>query len=244
MDAFYAEDLATIHHTAFGAFARDAAPGLLALLCRAGVTGGLVVDLGCGSGLWARALLDAGYEVLGVDCAPAMIDLARQTAPAARYLLSSLYDVDLPPCAAVTAIGEGLTYIAPQDPREALPGLFSRIHRALAPGGVLVFDAVLRSPDAPMRYRSSHQGEGWRVEVEVVEEPERSLLTRQITTLRSLGGSDRRVEETHAVRTFSREELEDLLARCGFRVEVHLSYGAMALPPQRIAFLAQKAASA
>jgi predicted TPR repeat methyltransferase len=26
-----------------------------------------VIDLGCGSGLWARGFVDAGYRVLGID---------------------------------------------------------------------------------------------------------------------------------------------------------------------------------
>src|SRR5262245_26473393 len=65
----YREDLAYIHDVGFSAFALQAAPGLLALLRRGGVTQGLVVDLGCGTGLWAAELLRAGYQVLGVDVA-------------------------------------------------------------------------------------------------------------------------------------------------------------------------------
>lgn len=241
MSAFYADDLAYIHHTGFGAFAREAAPGLLEMLRRSGVNQGLVVDLGCGSGLWAQALVEAGYEVLGVDCAPAMTRLARETAPAARYLLSSLYDVEIPPCAAVTAIGEGLTYIGAQDPQEALPDLFFRVHEALSPGGVLIFDAILRSSGEPMRYRSSREGRDWRVEAEVVEEPGQCLLTRQITTTRSVDGIERRSEEKHSVRTFTPGQLERMLLSCGFRLETQHSYGAMLLLPQRVAFLAHKA---
>ena len=240
MTPFYAEDLAHIHHTGFGAFAREAAPGLLAMLRRSGVTQGLVVDLGCGTGLWAQSLVEAGYEVLGVDCAPAMLRLARETAPAARYVLSSLYDVEIPPCGAVTAIGEGLTYIGAQDPQEALPGLFSRVHQALSPGGVLIFDAILRSSGEPMRYRSSREGSDWRVEAEVVEEPDQCLLTRQITTIRSIDGIDRRSEEEHSVRTFPSGQLEQMLLSSGFRFEAHQCYGAMPLLPQRVAFLAYK----
>jgi hypothetical protein len=51
----YKDDLAYIHHTAFGAFARDAAPGLLEKLRGAGIVDGLVVDLACGSGMSSRA---------------------------------------------------------------------------------------------------------------------------------------------------------------------------------------------
>lgn len=240
MSRFYAEDLAFIHHTGFAGFAREAAPGVLALLQGGGIRRGLVVDLGCGSGLWARALLDAGFEVLGVDIAPAMIELARGVAPGARYLVSSLYEVDLPSCAAVTALGEGFTYMATQDPREALPVFLPRVHGALAPGGVLLFDMILRSEKEPMRYRTTREGEDWQVDAEVIEEPELSLLTRHITSTRQVEGSERITHETHRVRTFSAIEVERMLRGCGFEVELHRQYGAMPLPPQRLAFLARK----
>jgi len=240
MTPFYAEDLAFIHHTGFGGFAEEGAPGVLALLQGSGIRQGLVVDLGCGSGLWARALLEAGYEVLGVDCAPAMIELARGVAPGARFLVSSFYDVDLPPCAAVTVLGEGLGYMAAEDPREALPLFLPRVYEALAPGGVLLFDMILRSDQEPMRLRATREGADWQVDAEVIEEPDLSLLTRHITTRRRIDGTERRTQETHRVRTFSVNEVESLLRGCGFDVETHRQYGAMPLPPQRLAFLARK----
>ena len=52
----YREDLAYIHDVGFGEFALNAVPGLLTLLKKSGVPNGLVLDLGCGSGLWARDL--------------------------------------------------------------------------------------------------------------------------------------------------------------------------------------------
>ncbi|MFY9574661.1 MAG: class I SAM-dependent methyltransferase, partial [Blastocatellia bacterium] len=65
MKGSYKDDLAYIHDTGFGDFARTAAPGLLEILRTNRIVTGLVVDLGCGSGLWAQALSRAGYEVLG-----------------------------------------------------------------------------------------------------------------------------------------------------------------------------------
>jgi hypothetical protein len=54
MKAWYREDLAYIHDVGFGDFALGSAPGILRILARNGIREGLVVDLGCGSGLWAR----------------------------------------------------------------------------------------------------------------------------------------------------------------------------------------------
>src|SRR5262245_42108156 len=106
---FYGTDLAYIHHVGFAGFARAAAPGLLRILRRHRVHG-TVVDLGCGSGVWAGALSDAGYDVVGIDLSPAMVRLARRTAPKALFRRGSLFGAAIPRCGAVTAIGECLNY--------------------------------------------------------------------------------------------------------------------------------------
>ena len=66
----YDRDLAYIHDTGFTGFVRKAAPGMLRLLWQNGIRSGLVVDAGCGSGVWARELTDRGYGVLGIDISP------------------------------------------------------------------------------------------------------------------------------------------------------------------------------
>lgn len=89
----YGRDLAHVHDLGHGDFARDAAPGVLALITDAGIHDGLVVDLGCGSGIWAAALVEAGYDVVGVDQSAALLQIARERAPAARFVHGSLFDV-------------------------------------------------------------------------------------------------------------------------------------------------------
>ncbi|HZM85247.1 MAG TPA: class I SAM-dependent methyltransferase, partial [Blastocatellia bacterium] len=81
----YKDDLAYIHDVGFGDFARNSARGLLEILREAGITSGLVVDLGCGSGLWARELVDAGYDVFGIDISAPMIDIARRRVPQGKF---------------------------------------------------------------------------------------------------------------------------------------------------------------
>ena len=77
----YQEDLAYIHHVGFSDFAANAAPHLLRILRRSGIKRGKLIDLACGSGIWARAAQRAGFTLLGVDSSPAMIRLARRVAP-------------------------------------------------------------------------------------------------------------------------------------------------------------------
>src|SRR6266849_5609861 len=97
----YENDLAYIHDVGFSDFAKNSAPGLLEMLRQNGITGGLVVDLGCGSGLWARELSQAGYDVLGIDISPAMIEMARNRVPDGEFRQTSLLKADLPRCVAV-----------------------------------------------------------------------------------------------------------------------------------------------
>ena len=114
----YERDLAYIHDKGFGAFARGSAPGLLKLFQQNRITEGRVVDLGCGSGIWAKELANAGYQVIGVDISPAMIELARQRVPNAEFHVGSFVEFRAPACRAITALGEVFNYLF--DPRNSL----------------------------------------------------------------------------------------------------------------------------
>lgn len=86
----YRDDLAYIHDVGFGNLARHAAPVLLDGLRQRGVDRGLVIDLGCGSGILAQALVAAGYDILGIDISAAMIALAQQRVPNGQFRRSDL----------------------------------------------------------------------------------------------------------------------------------------------------------
>lgn len=235
----YREDLAYIHDSGFTDFARDAAPGLFAILRRNGVPGGLVVDLGCGSGRWARELTRASYAVWGVDQSSAMIRIARRVAPGARFRVASLLGVELPACHAVTAIGECLNYtFDPRNSRTELRRLFRRVHRALRPGGVFVFDIAEpeRVPQKPEKKWT--EGPDWAILVSI--DGERDVLRRRIVTFRRISNTFRRSEETHVLRLYRANELMTELARCGFRARRLSGYGRFRFPRGIAGILAVK----
>ena len=183
-----------------------------------GIRDGLVVDLGCGSGIWAEILLGAGYDVLGIDASAELLRIARRRAPAARFVHASLDDADLPRCAAVTALGEVLSY----GERASLVPVFKRIARALEPGGVLAFDVVGPGRE-PRPRRMWSDGDGWVVCVDVREEGRR--VTRDIMTFRRSGRTWRRSDETHVQRTFARDEVLAALAATGLEGRARRPYG-------------------
>lgn len=225
----------------FGGYAREAAPGLIGVLREAGVDEGTVVDLGCGSGILLRELGRAGYATVGIDPSPAMLGLARAASPAARLLQAPAERAKLPPCDAVTAIGEILCYLPPAATSETgLPRLLGRVFDALRPGGVFVFDALVADRNDLMCYRTWRQGEDWAVLSDVDEDGAKERLTRRITTFREVKGAWRRSQETHVLRVFPRKALEGALRQAGFSVRVSPCFGLMRLPPRRLCFRARR----
>jgi len=254
----YGPDLAFIHDAGFTEFSRRAAPGLLTILRRNGVPRGRVVELGCGSGALVHALARAGYEAIGIDQSASMIALARRNAPRARqktqraqqktqrarqktqrvrFHTASFTTTAIPRCDAIVAVGECFNYtLSARD--LPLRRLFARARRALSPGGLLVFDALLPGP-RPVVTRAWSEGKGWAVLVET-RASSRALI-RRIVSHRWMASRFRRSEEVHRLRLYPAARLEAWLTRAGFRVRVARGYGRFRLPAgNRMVFIARR----
>src|ERR671916_357638 len=239
---FYQEDLAYIHDVGHADFALRSTPGILDMLRENGVSDGLVVDLGCGSGLWARELLREGYRVLGIDISEAMVEISRRKAPGAEFRVGSLFEAPLPPCDAVTAISEVLNYLFdPENEEQGLERLFGRVYEALRPGGVFVFDVLGPGQVPPgTTSRGWSAGEDWAVLSEKEEDAGRGIMERRIVSFRKVGEHYRRDGELHRVRLYGPEEIEDKLVRAGFEVATMGAYGDYALGENHAAFVARR----
>ena len=241
----YAADLAYVHDRGFGDFARRAVPGLLSLLSAQGIDSGQVVDLGCGSGLWARALADAGYQVTGVDVSEAMLELARSRVPEAEFLRGSFVDCGLPKCRAVTALGEVFNYLFDGrlcDERAGAASLeraLGRIYEHLPKGGLLVFD-VAGPGRCQGRTQAFMEGDDWTCLVEYQHDEPRQLLTRRIVTFRRLGDVWRRHLETHRQQLHDPTTVSTTLRRLGFDVQTVNRFGQLELPAAVTGFVAKK----
>lgn len=241
----YGEDLAYVHDAGFTDYMRKVAPAAIACLRQRGILSGLVVELGCGSGVFAHALLKAGYDVLGIDYSPYMLRLARRRARRARFVQASIWSAELPNCVAILSFGECLNYLFDarmrRDPLAAAAALFARAHAALAPGGVFLFDLATpgRGAGPELRFR---QQRNWAVVARVREDHVQQTLTREIVTFRRVVGGFRRSAELHRTRLFRSRVVAMKLRRVGFRVTIRTTLGGVPLGPGMTALLAVRSA--
>jgi len=104
-----------------------------------------VLDIGCGTGVFALLLADRGIEVVGVDPAQASIDVARAKPGGERVRWICGEATALPPLGADVATmtaNVAQEIVDPRTWRTTLRG----VHEALRPGGHLVFET--RDPSA------------------------------------------------------------------------------------------------
>ena len=59
-EPYYRRDLALVHHLGFGFHADMCAPGILELLAPVRERDGLVVEIGCGRGVWSCRKIRGG----------------------------------------------------------------------------------------------------------------------------------------------------------------------------------------
>jgi SAM-dependent methyltransferase len=211
-EPYYRPDLARIHHLGFGFHADDCAPGILALLEPVREHGGLVVELGCGTGLLTRYLVDAGHRVIATDASPAMLDIARGYAGDAleiRRLV--LPDDPIPEADAVVAIGHPISYL-PDEP--AIDRALAAAAGALRPGGILAVnlcDLTWASERSDWRARG-WVGDDWALVTESSSpRPDRFVWQMAIFTANA-DGTWRRDDERHELTLIDTSRVPALLA--------------------------------
>ena len=237
---FYGADLAYVHLAGFGDHARGATPFLLDNLAAAGIRGGTVVDLGCGPGIWLRALVDAGHHAVGIDISAPALALARAAAPGAQTIEGSAFTCDLPPCDAITALGEVLGYAQDRGQAAPLAPLFERAAKSIRPGGFLIFDGIVEGAPA-LDTSGWRTGPDWAVLFANHEDVAGLQVTREMWVFRETGADIwRRSREIHEVAVWRPREVVEALNAAGFSVSTATAYGNFPLLPRRMAFLARR----
>ena len=102
----------------------------------------LVVELGCGTGSFTQVMKNLGYDIMGIDMSPEMLNLARQKSADAgldiMYLEQDMRELDLY-CTAGTIVSvcDSINNVLED---EEIIETFKLVNNFLYPGGVFIFD--------------------------------------------------------------------------------------------------------
>jgi SAM-dependent methyltransferase len=236
--AYYRADLALVHHLGFRHHAEATSPGVLALLEGVRRRGGLVHEIGCGSGALTRSLVAAGHRVVASDASPAMVDLVRRELPDVDARRIRLPDDPLPDADAVVGIGHVLNYLPDADDvRRALIAVAA----SLRPGGLLAVDVCdlaygIREGQAPY----ARVEEDWAI-VTRFSSPRADRFVRDITTfLREGDGRWRRSDERHDTVLLRTGEVPGWLGATGVNARIRPAFGSEELPRGLVVLIGEK----
>ena len=201
---------------------------------------GLVVELGCGSGHLTRHLLEGAHRVIATDASPAMLELARQQAPAVEeFRLLVLPDDPIPAADAIVSVGHVLSYLPDES---AIQRALRAICGALRPGGVLALDICdLRWGEARRQAPPFVSvNDEWALLTRFsVPAPDR--FVRDMTTfIRGEDGAWRRDDERHSNVLIDTSYVPELLRQYGVDATLGSSFGGEDLPAGLVTILGQR----
>ena len=194
---------------------------LVDLLKEYGISDGLVLDLGCGTGNMTELLATAGYDMIGVDNAEEMLEIAMEKRAKSGhdilYLLQDMREFELyGTVKAIVSICDSINYITEE---EDLLEVFRLANNYLDPKGIFIFDfntvykyrEVLGNQTiAEDREDCSFIWDNYYYEDEQINEYELSLFIRE-------NDSDlyRKYQEMHYQKAYDLETIEGLVEESG-----------------------------
>ena len=186
---------------------------LKSLLYEYGVREGLVLELGCGTGNMTEILAQSGYDMIGVDNAEEMLEIAIEKRMKSGldilYLQQDMREFELyGTVKAIVSVCDSVNYILEE---EELEEVFRLVNNYLDPGGVFIFDF-----NTVYKYREilgeecSFIWDNYYYEEERINEYELSLFIRE-------GDSElyRKYQETHFQKAYDLETMKRLITQSG-----------------------------
>jgi ubiquinone/menaquinone biosynthesis C-methylase UbiE len=198
----------------------DWAGYLCEVLREYGISDGLVLELGCGTGNLAMRLADAGYDMIGVDASPEMLEIAMDKKVGGGYdilyLLQDMREFELyGTVRAAVSVCDSINYIT--EPEE-LVQVFGLVNNYLDPSGIFVFDfntdykyreLLGNQTIAEDREESSFIWDNYYEEETGMNEYELTLFIREED------GRYGKYQETHVQKGYTLEEMKEFIQKSG-----------------------------
>lgn len=205
--------------------------------------GGLVMDLGCGTGEHSRRLAEHGFDVIGVDASPSMLAKAAEepVPPNLRFVQGDIADAgalaDRPLHGAI-CLGNTMPHLDD----EAMRGFAEGLAGGLEPGAPFVFQILnyerilsRRIRHLPLNFRQAEDGSE-TIFLRLMTPRDDRTVVFSPTTLRYRPDADPPVEITSTrsvtLRAWTLPELRAIFQDAGFTsVEAFGGYHASAYDP-------------
>ena len=193
------------------------------LLAEEGITDGILLDLGCGTGSVTELLAKAGFDMIGIDNSEEMLDLAMEKRYESGldilYLLQDMREFELyGTVKGVVSICDSMNYILDD---EDLLDVFKLVHNYLDNNGIFVFDMntmykyreiLADNTFAEDREESSFIWGNYYDEEDEINQYDLTLFVQEED------GRYRKYEETHLQRAYEQETVEELIKEAGLEL--------------------------
>ena len=180
----------------------------------------LVVDLGCGTGTLTSALYQKGYDMIGIDSSPSMLEIAmnkrEEKGQEVLYLLQDMRELELySTVGTIISVCDCINYVLEE---EELQQVFSLVNNYLYPQGIFIFDfnTVYKYRDvigdttiAENRDDCSFIWENYYEEETGINQYDVTIFVREEEEM------FKRFTETHFQRGYTPEQIMKLLGEAG-----------------------------
>lgn len=181
-----------------------------------------ILDLGCGTGTLTELLAKRGYDMIGIDNAPDMLEIAiakrEESGLDILYLLQDMRDLELyGTVGAVVSVCDSLNYLLEE---EEVIRTFRLVNNYLYPGGLFIFDfntiykykeVIGDATIAENRNECSFIWDNYYHEAEEINEYDLTIFVQED------GQTDlyRKFQETHYQRGYRLEQMQEYLRQAG-----------------------------
>ncbi|WP_190240748.1 class I SAM-dependent DNA methyltransferase [Nostoc sp. 'Peltigera membranacea cyanobiont' 210A] len=179
--------------------------------------GAQIFDLGCGTGQVAQRLLKRGYQVTGLDSSERMLNVARENAPDAKFILDDARFFKLTPTFhAAISTDVVLNYILSID---ELKNALQNVYNALLENGIFAFELYIEEL-CELEWQNNESGGGVKddnVWVDIWSYDTENKIGRKETTIFELvNGLWQRSDRSFFLKPYSVPDVKSVLEQVGF----------------------------